>query len=297
MFRPLLGALAVLTAVVAGPAQSQTPAQSQAPRTTISGVAGSYTLLTLTHPFAVSDVFRGVTATASRGDFLGIAFVSPHADHWLTWTRGLAEGTNCAFGPGCDAADFPGVSGSDLGDQGYEIPAGTYRVALLGRPGAAITITTTIAGRSGHLATTRVAHLQVTSPAGVFPTAGSAQPEASGSATFANTGPTVVGGVVRVDTSYGYQDDIGFCFADGTSPLPQADVCGGGGFQYYGSEVLYQNCEIGVPGLYCAPIGAPSDAVTVTEAQVLTSGASVGYDVTAQAVHSRVAPVLYAIWF
>ena len=305
LLRRLIAGLVLSAAAVAAPAQAQSASQPQ-PQTIFSGLAGSYTVLTLRQPLQFDERLSAVTA--NRGDFMGLAFVSASGDDWLTWITGRVSGAPCAFGPDCNTGDFAQTRGSDWTTGGYQLPAGTYRVALLGRPGALITVATTLPGRSGPVATSNSAHLQVSSPAAGSPTAGTPaagfpalgadQPKANGSAAFANTGPTVVGAVVRIDTSYGYQVNLDFCFADVAARGTVLRGCTGPHLSNAASDqVGYVHCDPDLPGPFCAPLGSTADAVTVAESQVLTTGASAAYDVRTLAAHSRVAAVLYALWF
>jgi hypothetical protein len=295
VLRRLLVASALLLGTVATlPATAAVPA-------TFTGRAGTYAEVRLTRPatfdFSGSDI--GL-AKADRGNLVGVALVSPAADHWVVYTRGQVAGTACAFGSPCDRYDFPSLDGSSRydGDGRLTLPAGVYRVALLGRPGANVQVSVVLPGVSGVVRTTRTAHLRVDDLASLYPSTPDEQPQASTEITYANTGPAVTGVTMRLDTDNATSAWVDYCLADGDGiNLPAGTICSGSS-ESGSIGVYYLNCPSSPLHPYvCVPTGSQRDALSLSMGAVLGAKAHMSFNSDVRALKSRVAMTAFSLTF
>ena len=302
MLRRLLVVTTVLLGGLAAVPSFASPAPTTAATfTTLAGKAGSYAEVTLTGTATFSLTGSGFDrATADRGDFLGLALVSPKGDHWVVFTEGRVRQSACVFAAPCGRYDFAGVAGSDPDTStgaDVTLPRGHYRAALLGRPGANVTISTTLPGVSGTVVTRRPAVLTVTGLTSSYPATTQDQPLANGATSFAGNGPTVVGALFRLDTRVAHSADYSFCLSTGANLLPLA-CSGTSGSTSTAGDVYYESCPAQpVPGLVCLPLDASSDAFSLSYAAVVNSVADIGYDLETHAVNSRVSALAFALSF
>jgi hypothetical protein len=128
-------AAAVVGAALAAPAHAAVPVVSDG--FTFSGVAGSQAVIRLARPLGPPGRHGegpDVTLTASSGDVAGLAILG--ASRYDVVTRALPRFL-------CGAADCGTESYATDADtnvpQGQRLPAGEYRIVLVGAPGARIT--------------------------------------------------------------------------------------------------------------------------------------------------------------
>lgn len=300
MFRRLLVAAALLVGSVAVfPTQAATP-------TTVTGLAGSYLDVTLTAPFRYSFGAGTVgPAKVDRGDFVGLALVSTTGDSWVVLAQGLTSRTPCLFGNPCDRTDLPIVAGAGPYDnQGTAtLPAGTYHLALLGRPGAKVQVSAQLPGLRGTLATTRRGALTVKDLASTYPTAGDQEPKRDGSVAFRNTTRAVTGMVWRQDTRTAKSASLDYCLASGAAsalPQPLKGACEGETVTTGGMQVSYIGCpQEQPPGpiKVCLPANADSDLFSWGLASVQGPYARMSFDTEVRAVKSRGTLTAFALTF
>jgi len=130
-------AAAVVAAGLAAPAHAAVPVVTDG--FTFSGVAGSQAVIRLARPLGPPGRHGegpDVTLTASSGDVAGLAILG--ATRYDVVTRALPRFLCGAASCGPDAYD---VDADTNVPQGERLPAGEYRVVLIGAPGARVTAT------------------------------------------------------------------------------------------------------------------------------------------------------------
>ncbi len=300
MLRRLLAVSALVGAALALPAQA-----APSGPVTINGVAGTFTTVVLEHGASLSFAGNDVLLKASRGDLAGLALVDAHSEHWLTVARGQVIGTPCAFGTPCSTYDFADGSGDTYDDTGHvTLPAGTYRLALLGRPGSRVQATLSLDGLHGSLTTDRTARLTVASLASSLPSTADQQPRSEAAFTPGNTGPAIVGAVVRLDTEDAYRANIGYCFGTKEGALnagltvSPGIVCPGSPSTSGGVQIHYSHCPGGsLPAFVCVPTGLGADAVSIGVTSLLPANAYASFGTETRAVRSRAAVTAFSLSF
>ncbi len=300
MLRRLLAVSALVGAALALPAQA-----APAGPVTVTGAAGTFTSVVLEHGASISFAGNDVLLKASRGDLVGLALVDSRNEHWLTVSHGQVIGTTCAFGTPCSTYDFPDVSGDTYDDTGHvTLPAGTYRLALLGRPGSRVQATLSLDGLHGTLTTDRTAHLTVASLASSLPSTPDQQPRSEAAFSPRNTGPAIVGAVVRLDTEDAYRANIGYCFGTqegaviaGLTVSPGI-VCPGSPSTSGGVGIYYSHCPGGsLPAFVCVPTGVGADALSVSVTGLLPANAYASFGTETRALRSRASVTAFSLSF
>jgi hypothetical protein len=144
--RAALAAAATVLGLLAAPASAAARVPVVSDGFTISGVAGSQAVIRLARPLGPPGVLGqgpAVTFSASSGDLAGLAILG--ASRYDVVMRALPRYV-------CGKADCGPESYDTSTDtnvpQGERLPAGEYRVVLIGSPGARVTATVPSSSRS-----------------------------------------------------------------------------------------------------------------------------------------------------
>jgi hypothetical protein len=184
------------------------------------------------------------------------------------------------------------VSGPDAqaDSKHIRIPAGSYRFVLLGAPGAALTLRSTLPFLTPSTRLTHRGRVQMSALPSTTPPVGDVQPRADGSAAFEATGDAVTGLVWRLDAQYVDSAEAGVCIGSGGQAVPpQTGACEMGETGVSESSYIgYQSCQVTTPVFLCLPGATDPVSVTHGVAAFVRGGSHTSYDMTVRAARSRV---------
>ncbi|HEX8001471.1 MAG TPA: hypothetical protein VF519_02115 [Mycobacteriales bacterium] len=257
-----------------------------APPQTFSGPAGSWTYVTVARPAAFDRDDNPVLSVRGAGEFAGVVLQGGAAG-WVTYVVGQTNAP-CAFATPstpCPVANFPSIIGE------RSLRPGRYRLALLGAPGATVTVRLrggTVTGgpvRWRGRGTVTLGERATSAP--VEYAANRAE------SVFRPSHATVVGAIVRVDLENTFEVRAGFCARSGGDvPTVRGDVvCSGRDLA--SQDYVYSTGKGTCAGCFPA---APAVTVTYSMAAVMTGDApELTADGEAVAGRSRVTITPFAL--
>jgi hypothetical protein len=262
-------------------------------------MSGSYVDWQSSRPFRLPIFSSRSIGSASKGDFFGIALVGEKlyssVRPWLTLTQ--ARSTPCHFAGSCTREVDPTLhfDGAQFDPNGSVVfPAGRYRVAMLGSPGAAVTVQLPVTGQGKPVKTARKGRLALGPVASTFPGAGAQQPAGQGSVLLKHRSTTISVMAIRIDTAQAVRGSYGYCVSGGTATWPWLATCSNGkSSAHMGATIDYETCAPGVPA--CAPIGAGSHTSTVLLGDVREGATFFGFDTQVVAASSRVSATVLTL--
>jgi hypothetical protein len=259
--RGVLALAAIVTvAVVTG------NSSAAASRITVTGRAGSYVDVTLSKALSVSYQYGlADSLDADRGDFAGVALLSQDGRETTQQIKLLKKARPCPFGPSCNdwtwvQSDGPWKRFSNQA-QAWLLPAGHYRLGVLGQPGSTVTVTLrTPLGLRGPTRAVKQGRMRE-AMATAFPGATTpVNPLTIESADLAVTGFAAMGTVTRYDLRAVSQITSEFCYhrPEGT-PLPTATL--GCLNDYPQGAAIYEFYTCADPAPLCLPAVIDTDVV------------------------------------
>ena len=256
----------------------------------VRGVAGSWGVVRIGHDTVLDWRLREVQSlTADRGPFVGFALVGGQTV--LSYVQGRHDGRGCTFAQRCEVnqervAAGQGPSAPD--HRSFFLPAGSYRLVLLGAPHAVVDLRSTLPFLSAATQLPHRGRVQLEPLASTAPRFGDRQPRADGAAGFEANGDAITGLQWRVDGQDLRSLNTSICIGEGMKTVPpQSGLCDPNGTSE-GTDTTYPLCptETAVSG--CLPgTGAPV-SITRGLAAFVPGGSHASYAVTVQALKSRV---------
>lgn len=248
--------LALVVAIALAAAPAAVPAVAAA-GTTLSGAAGAWGYVTLARE-TTFDAYEGpLTAVrATTGRFAGVALYDDRL--WMTYTTGNTD-SPCPYATRpatCPVGHLPHVAAYSYTSD--TLPAGRYRIALVGEPGSRVSLRVRGGTFSTPVRWAGRGSTVVTSDAPVGPP--DHQIASDNHFTFAQRGRTILGGVVRVDMDDSAETRVGYCARSSANApsLPGDVVCTG--YDLVSRNVIYSAGKGTCSG--CFP-GVPAFSLTV----------------------------------
>jgi hypothetical protein len=258
--RGVLALAAIVTvAVVTG------NSSAAASRITVTGRAGSYVDVTLPRAISVTAQYGlADSLDASQGDFAGVALVTRDGRETTQQIKPLKKARPCAFGPSCRDLTWAETFGPwgrfSNQAQAWQLPAGRYRLALLGQPGSTVSITLRVSlGLRGPTRTVKQGHMRE-AMASAFPGATTpVNPITVEAADLGVTGSPAIGTVTRYDLRAVSHITAEFCYHHPeATPLPTVTA---GCLNDASGIAVYDYYTCAAPAPLCLPAIADEDLV------------------------------------